>query len=437
MLIRRPLLCIAPAAIVGLAVAFLTWFQQIGPDGLYLQDFVEYWAAGHLNISGQNPYDSQLMFNVEQEVRPYLGQPIMMWNPPWTLTLAMPLGLLPCYWAHFAWLILSLTILLVGADFLWRFYGGILRYRGIAWFIAISFTPTLLVLEMGQITPLVLLGLIGFLFFERQGRDYQLNRNEGFRFTPTPGSETVDLASIKPKPTMHLADWLAGASLALVAIKPHLVYLVGLAILVWIVDRRRWSILWGAGTTLLVATIIPLACNPAVLEQYWFSLTHRPPDQFYSPTIGTFLRLLLGPEKFWLQFVPVLLGLGWFAWYWLRRRGTWQWSEQLPVLLLASYLTSSYGTWPFDFVVMLIPLIVMAVRVVGQPQVGTVVYAGLSFLCFDLLASWQRTFSYERHHLSIWMTPMLILMYMTLAKAPPGQNWQARTNAQSEDGKLS
>ena len=110
--------------------------------------------------------DPELMAKVEQEVRPYLGQEVMMWNPPWTLTLVMPLGLLACHWAHLIWLILSLTILLVGADFLWRFYGGVLRYRAISWFIALCFLPTILVLEMGQITPLILLGLIGFLYFE-------------------------------------------------------------------------------------------------------------------------------------------------------------------------------------------------------------------------------------------------------------------------------
>jgi hypothetical protein len=137
---------------------------------------------------------------------------------------------------------LNVTILLVGADFLWRFYGGILRYRGISWFVAISFTPTMVVLEMGQITPLILLGLIGFLYFEKQGRDS-----------------------------------LAGACLALVAIKPHLAYLVGLAILVWVVERRRWSILLGAGVTFLVATAIPFACNPSVVSQYLHSLTQHPP----------------------------------------------------------------------------------------------------------------------------------------------------------------
>ncbi len=381
MLIRRPLLYIAPAAIAALAVVFLARFQQLGPYGLYLQDFVEYWSAGHLNASGQNPYDPDLMFDLETKLRPDLGEPVIMWNPPWTLALAMPLGLLPCHVAHLLWLILSLTILLVGADFLWRFYGGIPRYRGISWFIALSFTPTLLVLEMGQITPLILLGLIGFLFFERNGR-YSL----------------------------------AGACLALAAIKPHLIYLVGLAILFWTVERRRWSILLGAGISLLLATAVAVIFNPSVLNQYWYSLTHRPPERFYSPTIGTYLRLLLGPEKFWLQFVPVILGLGWFAWYWPRWRRAWQWPEQLPVLLLASYLTASYGTWPFDYVVMLIPVMVMAVRVIENPRMGIVVYAGVSYLCFNLLASWLRTFSYEYHHWSIWMTPMLILMYMTLAK---------------------
>ena len=93
----------------------------------------------------------------------------------------------------------------------------------------------------------------------------------------------------------------------------------------------------------------------------------------------------------------------------------------LPVLVLACYLTAPYGAWPFDFVVMLIPLVVMAVRVAENPRPGILAYAVMSFLSFDLLASWQRTFSYEYHHLSIWMTPMLILMYMTLAKRTGGK----------------
>jgi hypothetical protein len=432
MLIRRPLLCVAPAAIVSLAVAFLARFQAIGPDGLYLQDFVEYWAAGHLNASGQNPYDPVLMGKVEQEVRPYLGQEVMMWNPPWTLTLVMPLGILACHWAHLIWLIVSLTILLVGADWLWRFYGGILRYRAISWFIALSFTPTMLVLEMGQITPLILLGLIGFLYFQARNPKSEADTEQrGTRNHEIPKSETraasfshFELSSLRGPLfsdfEIRISDFFCGACLVLVAIKPHLAYLIGLAILAWAIDRRRWFILLGGVAGLLVATIIPMVTNGNVLGQYWEALSQHPPARFYSPTIGTFLRLLFGPDKFWLQFVPVFFGVVWLGWYWWRHRRDWQWSEQLPVLLLACYFTAPYGAWPFDYVVMLIPLVVIAVRVVAKPRLGIVAYAALSFLSFDLLASWQRTFSYEYHHLSIWMTPMLILMYMTLAKAPSG-----------------
>jgi hypothetical protein len=232
----------------------------------------------------------------------------------------------------------------------------------------------------------------------------------------------------------RISDFLAGACLVLAAIKPHLVYLIGLAILAWSIERRRWSVLFGALAGLLLATVIPFATNPAVLGQYWEALSQHPPRRFYSPTIGTFLRLWLGPDKFWLQLVPVILGLAWLTGYWLRHRRHWQWSEQLPVLLLVCYLTAPYGAWPFDYVVMLIPLIVMAVRVVANPRLGIVAYAAISFLSFNLLASWQRTFSYEYHHLSIWMTPMLILMYMTLVKSPGERGAGIGEDLASSDG---
>jgi hypothetical protein len=203
MLIRRPLLYLAPVAIVGLSVALLTRFQALGPDGLYLQDFVEYWAAGRLNASGQNPYDPEGMAQIEREGRPYLGQEVMMWNPPWTLAVAMPLGSLPVHWAHLLWLMLSLTIILVGADFLWRFYGGILRYRGISWFIALSFTPTLLVLEMGQISPLILLGLIGFLYFEARNPKSEIRNQKDNEPRMEHGLNTDNAAHREPSTVLR------------------------------------------------------------------------------------------------------------------------------------------------------------------------------------------------------------------------------------------
>ena len=74
-------------------------------------DFTEYWTAGRLNANGENPYDGTKMRDVQRS----LGlddTAIMMWNPPWTLTLVMPLGLLPFRMAYGAWVLLHVGLML-------------------------------------------------------------------------------------------------------------------------------------------------------------------------------------------------------------------------------------------------------------------------------------------------------------------------------------
>ena len=60
-------------------------------------DFVEYWAAGRLNAVGENPYDPSILHQCERLVSPHLTEAIMMWNPPWSLSIAMPFGFLPVH----------------------------------------------------------------------------------------------------------------------------------------------------------------------------------------------------------------------------------------------------------------------------------------------------------------------------------------------------
>src|SRR5690606_23595379 len=111
---------------------------------------------------------------------------------------------------------------------------------------------------------------------------------------------------------------LAGAATLLLAIKPHLAYLVWVAILFDAVARRRAGMIAGGLAAGAVATLISLAFDPRLLHQYADAMANRPPAQWLSPTLGTVLRLAFGEELFWLQFVPVAAGLGWFAWHWRR-----------------------------------------------------------------------------------------------------------------------
>lgn len=366
--------------LLALIAALAMLLMQLGSSSrgltaLPLYDFIEYWAAGRLNLQGENPYDSARIEELERSVSAD-SQVILMWNPPWTLALVMPLGLFDCQVAHLLWLCANLLILIWCSDTLWRLYGGSAEHRWLAYVLAFVFVPTLVCLTAGQIGPVLLLGAVGFL------------------------------VSIK-----HRRDGWAGASAVLLAVKPHLAYLFWIALVLWCVRQRRWRVLGGGLLTGLLAVGIALLCNPYVLSQYWYTFTHQPPAQYRSPTLGMALRLLLGQEHFRLQFLAMLPGLAWLAVYWRWNRDTWDWSERLPWLLLVSMLTAPYGAWLFDLVVLLVPVLQRAAALRRDnwqmPLAGFAAFNGLAvvLLCFE-----------AEYFCFIWMTPALLLAYLALRR---------------------
>ena len=62
---------------------------------------------------------------------------------------------------------------------------------------------------------------------------------------------------------------------------------------------------------MLAGTAVAMAFNPSVVGQYVQGALHDAPIWWHTPTLGGALRGLFGPEKFWLQFAPMLLGTGW------------------------------------------------------------------------------------------------------------------------------
>jgi hypothetical protein len=366
--------------ILALIAAITVLLIQLGGSArgltmLPLHDFVEYWAAGRLNVHGENPYDPERIHELERQTG-RTSEGILMWNPPWTLPLVMPLGLLDCRTAHLLWLCLQFVAVIWCADALWRLYGGPAARRWLAWLLAFTFLPTLFSLTAGQISPLVLLGAVLFLVWLKQGRDVP-----------------------------------AGAATLLLAVKPHLCYLFWIALFLWAVRRRRWAVLGGGLLAGLTALTIALLCNPAVLNQYWHTFTSRPPAQYRSPTLGTVLRLLLGEERFGLQFLALVPGLVWFVPYWLRHRDSWDWGERLPLLLLVSMLTAAYGAWPFDLVLLLVPIMHAAAAVQRDGRRVRWLPAAAVYGAINVLAAVQLACEVEYFGF-IWMTPALLLAYL-------------------------
>src|SRR5919108_1076667 len=139
----------------GLVLLFMRATDQF----LFGWDFTEYWTASRLNWEGRSPYDPDEVWSVQRELGLGYEEPLMMYNPPWTLGVVLPLGLIPLTAARGLWLILSSVIVLGCADVIWRYYGGPAAQRRWAWLLAVGFAPALAALGKGQITPVVLLGI--------------------------------------------------------------------------------------------------------------------------------------------------------------------------------------------------------------------------------------------------------------------------------------
>ena len=301
-----------------------------------------------------------------------------MWNPPWTFAVTLPFGLLDFATGQFLWLLLQVFLLLASAQLLWNIYGEPAgRYR-LAWLLTVTFVPSVFVLVIGQIAPLVLAGFAGFLYFERRG----------MKFT-------------------------AGALLALTLVKPHFVYLFWIVFVPWFWQRRQWSLLLGTAVVGTAAAILPLFFNPSVYHQYvdLFRPTDlRLPLELPAPTLRNAANLLLQLDLGVWQMLPSLLAAMWILFYWWRHRADWQWSERLPLILIVSLTTSAY-TWTFDQVVLMPAIIQGASWLVRRRLLWYRSIAALLYITIDLVHLVLRFFVAEELWY-FWLAPALLIAYL-------------------------
>ena len=349
----------------------LASFGMAGRAPLH-NDFVEYWAAAHVLLTGGNPYSPSAMLAVEATTGRADKRPLLMWNPPWTLPFLLPFGALSYNWASALWLLLNLVIVFACADFLWREYAGDPRRRWLGWLLAASFFPMLTALGLGQIGPLILLGLTLFLRYQ----------------------------------ATH--PLLAGAATILIAFKPQLLYLFWVALLLENLQRPRWKLVAGVALAFLLATALPLLLNRELWHQYLQLAAGGAVLSNPSPNFGTLLRMRWGDHA-WLQFVPSFLGLGWAVIFWWTRRREWNWTGYLPLVLLVSLVTTAYG-WLFDQVVLLPALMQLAVplaRSARRLQLQTLIaYTGISALMVAFVLIRKTGTAYT------WTAPAWLVLYL-------------------------
>jgi hypothetical protein len=344
------------------------------PSTMKVEDFGAYWTGTIVNCRGGNAYEPGSLHDLQRQIDPASVIPGQVWSPPWTFPVLAPFTLLDFATARWTWRFFQLGTILLSVTAVWRAYGGAPERLIWAWIAALAWYPTMQVVGLGQNSTVVLLGVAG-------GLGCWVSRYE----------------------------ITAGMAFSLTLVKPQNVYLLGVVAVVWAVDRKQWRPALGVVLGASLLTLAALALNPVVFAQYVEAFSDRPPEQFVPPTFGMALRLLFGNDRFWLSFVPMILGLLWGIGYYLRNRNDWSWEERLPVVLLVSFVTSPYG-WIYDQVLLLIPITqLLAVTSAHQPKwfkPFLCVVAGLTLCCFVQHAAgyWEVTF--------LWHAPVVFVLYL-------------------------
>jgi hypothetical protein len=227
-----------------------------------------------------------------------------MRNPPWTLPLVFPLGFISPRVAWLIWSLLMLACLTGSVRLLWIMYG---RPRNRRYLLGLSFGPALLCLLYGQTSLFALMGLVLFL---------RLHRTRPF---------------------------LAGISLWLCALKPHLFLPFGVVLLAWVLVSRSYKLLAGAVGAMAASCAITYAIDPLAWTQYLQMARASGIERGFVPCLSYLLRNWLTPNALWLQYLPVALGCSWaLGYYWLRRQA-WDWMKNGSPLMLVSILTAPYA----------------------------------------------------------------------------------------------
>lgn len=338
------------------------------------RDFVVYWATGEQLVHHGNPYDANALSRIERGA----GMPArytvsFMRNPPWALPLAFPLGLLSLRTASLLGVLLLLTCLAVSVHLLWQMHGCPQNYLHL---LGYTFGPALICLILGQTSLFALLGLVLFLRLH------------------------------------HTCPFIAGMSLWLCALKPHL-FLPFVAVLVaWIFVSKSYKIVAGAAVALVASGAITYFIDPLAAIQYLQMARSSGVERQSIPNLSIVLTHWLSPHTVWLQFLPATLGSIWALIYFWPRRKTWNWLEHGSPLMLVSILAAPYS-FLNDEVLVIPALLDGAYRTSSWNLLAMIAFASalteIAFFCEIMYTS-------ASYISTLWTAPVWLAWYLLASR---------------------
>ena len=306
---------ISTVALLAFAGGALFFAAFLASSALEKQDFAAFWSASHL--VSQNPYSLQAVATFERSHGVIGSEPaIVMKNPPWTLLFLLPLSCFNYGNAFALWAVFEVVAILGCALATWNLYS---RPSSAALFLPLCFGPTIVLLMLGQLDALVLIGITLFLVMAERKQ-----------------------------------DWIAGASTLLILTKPHVVVLFLLALVLWTIQSRRWTILWSSLLAIAASSSVVLAINPRIFAEFLERTREYGAETQRYPNLGGIIDRIPGTHV--LGFLPMLIGLIWLLFFWRENRLTWDWKKEGMIVLILS-VACSYYSFSYDEILVLPALI--------------------------------------------------------------------------------
>lgn len=277
-----------------------------------------YWAATYLIRNGENPYNLELIKEIQAaQVHWKPEVHTMAWNPPFLFVFLLPFAWMPFLIAKFAWLITSILIVVTAALMLIHIYMRDASPRTKLIFLAFSvaFPAVITGIYMGQVTFLVFWGLVAALFLVKKEKWF----------------------------------W-AGTALILTSIKPHIVLLAGIYLVVYMARQRKYQGWAGLAAACIVGAAILLILAPDLINNL-MGETSVASGRWATSTIGgllsywditeaaRYLFVLLLPLPFYMAMHPERFSV----------------EFSVAALTLITLPTTFYG-WSYDQTILLIPI---------------------------------------------------------------------------------
>jgi hypothetical protein len=347
--------------VIGLCLLIVNGNNPVG------RDVVSFWVAGRQIVHHANPYDSASVLQIERSVGfSSQSQVLLMRNPPSALCLVIPLGFLGLRAASLLWTLLLLAAMALSVHMLWQLQD---RPRNKLHYLAYSFAPALLCILGGQTALFALLGLVLFLRFHQD------------------------------------RPFVAGLSLWLCALKPHLFLPFAVVLLLWVVLRCAYRLLAGAILALVASSLIAWLLDPSVWAQYAQMMRSSGIQDEFIPCLAVALRFAIHRQTMALQLLPALVACAWAVYFFCKRRDRWDWMQDGALLMLVSLFASPYA-WITDQAVLIPALLAGVYRATTRAQLGTFALASAAIELAQVLGANLHSAVY------LWTTPFWLAWYL-------------------------